>query len=201
MSKKTPKFNGSNLFFSSDLHFGHKTMAKHRRYDDTTTMDRRIISNWNTIVKEHDVVFILGDLSFGNNANTMECLLQLNGELHLILGNHDKHLSSAILSVFQTVNQQLEIDVMHETFSKVLKQRLFLNHFSMRIWNRSHFDAMHLFGHSHGALKGIGRSMDVGIDPGMMYPFKFKDIYNKLKDIPRQNLDHHTPKELNNESQ
>ena len=39
-----------------------------------------------------DIVFILGDVSFAKEDVTLQCLSQLNGNLYLVTGNHDKGL-------------------------------------------------------------------------------------------------------------
>jgi calcineurin-like phosphoesterase family protein len=47
---------------------------------------------------------------------------------------------------------------------KVEGQYITLSHYAMRVWNKSHFNSWNLFGHSHGTLKPVGKSMDVGVD-------------------------------------
>ena len=43
-------------------------------------------------------------------------------------------------------------------------QVIVICHYSMQVWDRSNQRSWHLFGHSHGKLKGIGLSFDVGVD-------------------------------------
>lgn len=51
-------------------------------------MNETMISNWNKTVTNEDVVYHLGDFSFGEPNFFVN---RLNGaEIHLILGNHDK---------------------------------------------------------------------------------------------------------------
>lgn len=55
---------GQNVWFTSDLHFGHKNIIKYcnRPFIDTFAMDNWLISSWNEVVQDNDIVFILGDI-------------------------------------------------------------------------------------------------------------------------------------------
>ncbi len=184
---KTPKYDANDVFFTADLHLGHYAVAGHRGYEDKLKMNEDIIENWNNAVNRNSVVFVLGDISFCNSLDTVQLLLQLNGTMHLIRGNHDKSLSNDVLGLFQSDNQQLEIDVLHPEG----KQRVYMSHYAHRVWNRHHFGAFHLFGHSHGSLKGSGKSMDVGLDTNNLTPWTFEAIKAKLDPISIQGVDHH----------
>jgi calcineurin-like phosphoesterase family protein len=58
-------------------------------------MHQDIIKKWNATVKSKDVVFILGDVSFGKFEETKEIISKLNGKKILIRGNHDERFTSA----------------------------------------------------------------------------------------------------------
>ena len=83
-----------NKFFTSDLHFGHKNIlrfAKPRPFSTIEEHDQAIIDNWNSVVKQEDDVYIIGDISLNLSAEEIENKLKaLNGNKYLILGNHDK---------------------------------------------------------------------------------------------------------------
>jgi len=51
----------------------------------------------------------------------------------------------------------------------------------MRVWNKAHCGAIHLYGHSHGALLGIGRSLDVGVDCHKFCPISLEEILRLTK--------------------
>lgn len=183
------------LFFTSDLHFFHKFIAKHRGYMSTELMNRTIITQWNKTVPTDAIIYILGDVSFGNQANTLKVLSELNGELNLILGNHDRVLSSEVSALYQTIDKQAELDVSNK---EGVKQRLFLSHYSHRVWNKSHYGSYHLFGHSHGSLQGEGKSMDVGWDvKGDLFSYTAIDRLLKDKDVSM--VDHHFVKHFTGE--
>ncbi len=79
-------------FVSSDLHFGHPNILKYcnRPFDTVNKMNNSLINNWNQIVGKEDTAYIIGDLSHCATYNQVaSCVSRLNGNLHLILGNHD----------------------------------------------------------------------------------------------------------------
>lgn len=51
-------------------------------------MNEALITNWNNVVKPNDTVFHLGDFAFGGSYIWNNVLSRLNGNIHLILGNH-----------------------------------------------------------------------------------------------------------------
>ncbi len=61
-------------------------------------MNRTIIDNWNEVVEEDDFVYLVGDLAFGRRRSKMRYWLKkLNGNVILILGNHDKGYLDSIV--------------------------------------------------------------------------------------------------------
>jgi len=75
----------------SDTHFGHENIIKYekRPYVNAKHMDLFLIANWNKKVKNSDKVFHLGDFAFGNKEYIKSIVAQLNGDIFLIIGNHD----------------------------------------------------------------------------------------------------------------
>ena len=79
------------IYFTSDLHFGHKNILEYENRNikmDVKTIeehDNKLIYSWNSIVKNNDLVFILGDLSFYNAETTNNIVKRLNGSKVLIL--------------------------------------------------------------------------------------------------------------------
>ena len=84
----------SEIFFTSDLHFGHKNLLKFTKPRPFTTIeehDQTIIDNWNSVVNQDDTVYVLGDIAMGMDPDKLEDYLKkLNGHKRLILGNHDR---------------------------------------------------------------------------------------------------------------
>lgn len=82
----------SEVFFTSDLHFGHNNiiMYEKRPFENVREMNEALIKNWNNTVQKEDTVFCLGDVSFRGNEETKELVSRLQGNKVLIMGNHDK---------------------------------------------------------------------------------------------------------------
>jgi len=139
-----------------------------------------LVESINKRVGPKDELWFLGDLSFGNEQNTLEILKSINCEnINLVMGNHDQLISKSakVRAEFNQIEVYKEINHNH--------QRYVLFHFPMREWNRMHHGAIHLYGHVHGHLPGIGRSMDVGVDARpdrLMEPWSIDEIYDQLKD-------------------
>lgn len=79
------------IYFIADTHFGHEKVIKYenRPFSDINKMDDIIIENWNNIIEDEDMVFVLGDFSFYDKAKTTDILRKLKGRKTLIKGNHD----------------------------------------------------------------------------------------------------------------
>ncbi len=82
----------SKVWFASDHHFWHSNVIEYcnRPFNDVFQMNKRLIKNHNAVVKKEDKVFFLGDVCLANKDKTKEIIDQLNGQLVLIMGNHDK---------------------------------------------------------------------------------------------------------------
>lgn len=77
-------------YFISDLHFCHdkEFIWKARGYNSVEEMNDKQVEKWNSRVKKGDVVYVLGDFCL-DKTRIAEFASRLNGEKHLIYGNHD----------------------------------------------------------------------------------------------------------------
>lgn len=95
----------ANLFLTSDLHLGHSNILKYcqRPFKNVDEMDKVIIANANSRVKDDDTVIHVGDFCFKNSPNGKEgeglpihskkYIEQLKGNWVFVRGNHDKNNS------------------------------------------------------------------------------------------------------------
>jgi len=74
------------------------------------------------------------------------------------------------------------LDKIH--FFKLRDIEMVLCHYAMRSWPKSHYGAWHLYGHSHGKLPMLGRSMDIGVDTHDFYPYSLDEISCIMNNIP-----------------
>ena len=84
----------SRIWVTSDTHFHHRNIlvyeASSRPWTDIDKMDAGLIQRWNDKVGSNDVVFHLGDFSFGSKGRVRDVVSKLNGRKFLLLGNHDR---------------------------------------------------------------------------------------------------------------
>lgn len=78
-----------NIWVTSDTHFRHNNVIAYckRPFTDIDHMTEVLVSNWNTLVCPNDTVYLLGDFSLSKSA--LDTVKHLNGQIHLIAGNHD----------------------------------------------------------------------------------------------------------------
>lgn len=152
------------LFFTGDTHFGHKAMAeKWRNLGGVEEMDELLVDRWNATVSRGDNVYHLGDFSFYPRTKATELLGRLNGNIHLIVGNHDK------IGRIPTEGWTSVRDYRNLKWSQPgerRSQRIVLFHFPIIDWEGVHHGAWHLHGHTHGNLTDDPRMArcDVGVD-------------------------------------
>ena len=82
------------IYFTSDQHFNHSNIIEFcdRPFENVGEMNAKLIENWNNQVKPHDIVYVLGDFIWNTTPKGLirELLETLNGEIHLVIGNHDQ---------------------------------------------------------------------------------------------------------------
>ena len=164
-----------NIYFTSDQHYGHAMILDYckRPFADLEEMNETLIERHNATVSKKDKVFHLGDFAFKGCGG--DYLQRLNGHHVLILGNHDKAKQQVGMG-WQEVVQVKQV--------KVEGQLIWLSHYAHLVWPQSHYGTWHLFGHTHGSVKGVGRSMDVGVDGNDFTPWSFQQIKELMEQKP-----------------
>lgn len=192
----------SRLFFTSDLHFSHRNIAKfcpHTRpqpsnQGDIDTLDKYMIELWNDTVGMDDDVYNLGDLIFSHNlSHIVKVLSQLNGRHHLIFGNHDDVIQNN-LNVFLSTKKHDGNPILSSAQSYLklkLKEQgktLILFHYPIAEWDGCHKGFYHLHGHIHERMANIGgRILNAGFDLHGRF-LTLDDVVGYLSDLPK--LDH-----------
>ena len=176
------------IFFTSDTHWSHANIIKFcgRPFKDVEEMNETLIDNWNSIVGPNDIVYHLGDFCFAGSAAWHSLLGQLNGRIHLILGNHDeKNLRQGYMQLFESVSYQQHIVIGSDNF--------FLNHYPYLCYPGHHSHTYQLFGHIHSSpykFDGIdakkakkmltSTQYDVGVDWNNFKPVSYTDLIKRL---------------------
>ena len=62
------------IYFISDTHFNHSNIIKYtnKLFKDVIEMNNTIINNWNSIIKEDDTIFHLGDFALVDDEDLKE---------------------------------------------------------------------------------------------------------------------------------
>lgn len=178
-----------SIFFTSDLHFGHKNIlnfAKPRPFSTIQEHDKAIIDNWNSVVKDNDIVYILGDLALGLNMEQLEINLKaLKGHKHLIIGNHDKPKQYAYFlnnNLLESMKEYMSIklvDKVGREYECILFHYPILepNHVFCTPQVGKIGPTCHFYGHIHNMndydeiYKNLGfRAAHIGLDVSDKYP-------------------------------
>lgn len=169
-------------YFTGDSHFQHQLMLKFRPFANTDEMDRHLIDAWNSVVKDQDIVWHLGDFAAGDDKRTAQIFQQLRGRKRLILGNHDLDHSGGIRKGIAAL--AWDQPPVHYAEVKQGSERIVLHHYAMRTWSASCHGSWHLFGHSHGRLAALGRSRGCGVDCGDLgyAPATFQTLKASMRD-------------------
>lgn len=159
------------LYLSSDWHLGHDNVINYsnRPFAHIEEMHEALIRNWNAVVKPDDEAFYLGDFVWKNRY--LDVLKQLNGNIHLIAGNHDnstvrKHVGWASVDYYARI--------------MVGDQKIILSHYPIECWDGMEKGSLHFHGHthaniSHAVIDLLGR-FDVGVDSHAMRPISAQDL-------------------------
>jgi len=162
IDKITPEIKAEmeHIWFTADLHHGHpKIVDICNRPTTREEHDEWLLKEvFNKYVQKKDEVYILGDVSMAKRAEAQKWVARLNGNKHLILGNHDENVRH--LGNWTEIKQIKDF-----TFSRgTLNIHIVLCHYPMASWNRKIHGAWHLYGHVHGRFQASGMAWDVGID-------------------------------------
>jgi calcineurin-like phosphoesterase family protein len=168
------------IWFTADLHLDHKNIIEfcQRPFISVDDMNSVIIDNLNHYCDVRDTLYILGDFCFSSALNFIDKIKCQNKRL--ILGNHDQR-SKKRIEGFDYIK---DVEYLRHDGN-----RFFLSHYAHRTWRNSIHGAYHLYGHSHGKLSGVGRSMDVGVDALDFEPISIDDVVGRLED--RDWIDQH----------
>lgn len=203
---------GQKLWFTSDTHYNHGNICSAttkwtdpvtcREFETLEKMNAHLIGNINEVVGQDDILFHLGDWSFGGFESIAEFRNQIVcRNIHIITGNHDHHIENnreGCQSLFSSVNKYLNLNVKFPngmgTHDGI---RFALMHFPIASWDNMARGAIHLHGHVHFEPRlriGKGKMMDVGVDGNGLYPIEMSEVLSIMKKQTIKSMfefDHH----------
>lgn len=151
-----------NVYFIADLHCNHANILKFQPNritamnlsgeDDVKGMDDYIYKMWNDTVKRGDHIYLLGDVCLGTMNDAQRCIYKLKQKgvnLHLIVGNHDKHIPK-ISNQFSSIDYIKTVTFKKSVFTYMDEDlRVCLCHYPMLSWPDKCRGAALVYGHVH----------------------------------------------------
>ena len=177
----------SKIWLTSDLHLGHdrQFIWGPRRFNSVEEMNEAIVSRWNERVAPEDDVYVLGDLMLGENEIGINYLNQLNGNIHVVLGNHDTSTRQALYKA----DAHKIVEVKWAIMLNYKKYHFFMTHFPCMTGNLEKETlkqmTLNLYGHTHqktNFYEDRPYMYHVGCDSHNCYPILLDDIIHEMKD-------------------
>jgi calcineurin-like phosphoesterase family protein len=162
------------IYFTADLHIGHANIIRfcQRPFQSVDEMNGALIAGWNSVVRENDDVYVLGDLFYRNAAPAEETLRQLKGRKRLILGNHDKRWT-------KTVDLARHFaEVANLLIYKRDGVKYTLCHYPMLSWDGRGHGGYMIHGHTHNSrLEHTDQFLlNAGVDINGYKPVTFEEL-------------------------
>lgn len=170
---------GGTIYFTADLHLGHKLVSEIRGFSSTEEHDAYLADMWDSTVKPGDVVKVLGDLCIGRgrpHTNALHWLDQRPGIIDFVFGNHDQgHPMHSDAHKVQADYFPRCRSAQAMGMQKIAGERVLLNHFPYASdrydpirypeWRMPDCGKILIHGHTHSeeAYEG-GNEIHVGLD-------------------------------------
>ena len=178
------------IYFTSDLHLFHDRdfIYGPRGFDTAQEHAEAILKNWNSLISETDDVYVLGDLMLNDDERGIEYLNRLNGNLHIIYGNHD---TDSRIKLYHNLDNVVEI-CGYSTILKYGKKRLYLSHYPSKTWTSedgfsgAYKKLLNLCGHTHTndrflEMRNGVYSYHVELDAHNNFPVSIKEIFEDIR--------------------
>ena len=175
----------SNIWFISDTHFCHdkEFVWKTRGYNCVEEMSADLTTKWNSVVAPNDIVYHLGDIMLKDNKMGMRIFNTLNGQIHIILGNHDTDKRIALYQEASNV-----VDIKYADLLRINRHiKFYLSHYPTMVANFDDYKKLwNLSGHTHTtdrfALKQH-QIYNVGVDAHNGYPVNLEEIIEDIRRV------------------
>lgn len=172
------------IYFTSDLHFNHLNILKYepitRPFANIEEMNETLITNWNSVVKDTDTVYVLGDFVMGAVNEVEKILDRLNGKIILVRGNHD---TKTKLDIYRARGIEIR-DIAYLSY----KGRFFiLCHFPIaseefiQMVVRDNSEVVNLYGHVHSnaPIGYYNGTFHIGVDTNNLTPISIEQVWQQ----------------------
>lgn len=187
------------IWFTSDQHYGHENIIKYcnRPFGTVEEMNSQLMIRYNAMVKPEDIVYHLGDFSM--HPRELVRLKDLNGQHHLIAGNHDqchpvhknyqKKTELYLKAGFRTVSlgETLPVDWLPKSIWLHHLPYVGDHHDSEERYNEfrpGNVGHWLLHGHVHTEWLVREHMINVGVDRSMYLPIALDDIKQMILSNP-----------------
>ena len=75
-----------SVFFTSDLHLGHKLVSEKRGFKTINDHDEAVLSSLTKVANKRTVIWVLGDIGTKDGVSRLK---EVAGRKNLVFGNHD----------------------------------------------------------------------------------------------------------------
>lgn len=173
------------IWFISDTHFHHDKnfLYEPRGFNNIYDHDKNIINNWNNMITPFDEVYHLGDVMLEDNEYGLNILKNLNGQIHIILGNHDSDTRAELYKQCANV-----VEVTYAKRLKIGKHLFWLSHYPTittyidKKKTKEHLICLH--GHLHDTNKFYNNNpyiYNVALDAHNNKPVTIEEILEDIK--------------------
>lgn len=185
-----------NIYLTGCLHFSHKNICGpelsswdrgYRNFSSLDEMNDTLFENLNSLVKENDILFNLGDFAFGDKKQIPALRQRIRCKnIYFAKGNHDKAFDK------HPEFKRLFTDFQHYYEIRVGKRLICMQHFPQDVWNENGRSSLFFHSHCHGSFQhSLGKRIDVGIDCNNFFPFHIEEAIALADAKPLYLPDHH----------
>ena len=173
----------SEVYFTSDSHIGHRNIIKYcqRPFSSIEHMNQEIIKRWNSVVKDEDTVYHLGDVAFTKRGEWQWMIQSLKGHKILISGNHDNHTNKSYYDAgFEKIHQEWNLEYWP---GMGRPHHILLKHKPQFDYDQEKHN-YHFCGHIHTRWTRKGDIINVGVDKWDFTPRTFMELIQAKEDYP-----------------
>lgn len=136
----------SRKLYIADWHYGHEEIIAfdNRPFSSLTQMNYALVDRWNQAVDQGDIVYVDGDMFWCKEAEALEVLQTLNGQVFLIKGNHDR-VSPKMARMMAGVKDYHEL--------KDGDKHIVLSHYPIPCFKNHFYGWYHFYGHVHKSFE------------------------------------------------
>lgn len=179
-----------DIWLISDTHFNHANILNFRDswtnelirpgFKNVEEMDEKLIDNWNSVVKDGDIVYHLGDVVMGDRDAWMKKnWARLRGSKRLIVGNHDDIKSLVKGNYFKKVYLQ----------RKMPEQGIIMTHLPIDKWSAGSgsptnwIQLVNVHGHIHQNDSPPGPYVNVSVEKTNFKPIHLEEVKKLAKEV------------------